>query len=107
MRILRETTDWAFPNHIYYLDDKKENLIAFININTHEPKVFKKPIRFDMRHRTFVEVKDLAVKASVPQGRAVQGSKGETYYVDEGTCTCPGFKFRGACRHVAEIQQMA
>lgn len=54
MKILQETTDWEFPNHIYYLDDKKEKMIAFINSTTHEHKVFKKPIRFDTRHRTFV-----------------------------------------------------
>ena len=57
MKFLRETTDWEFPNHIYVLDDKKENMIAFINCQTNEHKVFKKPIRFDMRHRTFKEIK--------------------------------------------------
>lgn len=41
----------------------------------------------------------------------VKGSKGETYTVEYGprsggryshdwSCTCPGFKFRGACKHV-------
>jgi hypothetical protein len=57
MKILKETTDWAFPNHIYYLTDNKERMIAFINSTTNEHKVFKKPIRFDMRHRTFVVLK--------------------------------------------------
>ena len=62
MKILKETTDWAFPNHIYYLDDKKEKMIAFINSTTNEHKVFKKPIRFDMRHRTFVVLKPQDLK---------------------------------------------
>ena len=59
MIFLQETTDWGdqFPNHIYVLDDKKEKMIAFINCQTNEHKVFKKPIRFDMRHRTFVAIK--------------------------------------------------
>jgi hypothetical protein len=62
MKILKETTDWEFPNHIYYLDDKKEKMIAFINSTTNEHKVFKKPIRFDMRHRTFVVLKPQDLK---------------------------------------------
>ena len=107
MKILRETTDWEYPNHIYYLDDKKEFMIAFINSNTGQHKVFSKPIRFDMRYRTFEEVKNLKVPKAKPAGRPVQGSKGEVYYVndEEGTCTCNGFKFRGTCKHVAELQQ--
>ena len=62
MKILQETTDWKFPNHIYYLDDKQEFMIAFINVKTNEPKVFSKPIRFDRKHRTFVTVKPRDMK---------------------------------------------
>lgn len=60
MKILQETTDWGdvrCSNHIYYLDDKKEKMIAYIKAGSNEPKVFSKPIRFDMRHRTFKELK--------------------------------------------------
>ncbi len=60
MVILQETTDWGehrTPNHIYYLDDKKENLIAYIKAGSNEPMVFSKPIRFDRRGRTFKELK--------------------------------------------------
>jgi len=65
MKILRETTDWGdanCPNHIYVLDDKKENLLAYIKAGTNEHKVFSKPIRFDMRHRKFVVIKPQKVK---------------------------------------------
>ena len=60
MKILQETTNWGdnkCPNHIYYLDDKKERMIAYIKAGSNEPKVFSKPIRFDMRGRTFKELK--------------------------------------------------
>jgi hypothetical protein len=39
----------------------------------------------------------------------IQGSKGDTYQVtfsgSEGPahCTCPGFKYRGDCKHIAEV----
>lgn len=36
----------------------------------------------------------------------VQGSKGKTYTVTLGknrSCTCPGFTFRGSCRHITEL----
>jgi hypothetical protein len=60
MKWLQETTDWGdhnTPNHIYCLDDKQENMLAYIRMPIVEPKVFSKPIRFDKRGRTFVAVK--------------------------------------------------
>jgi hypothetical protein len=107
--IYRETTDWGdikCPNHIYVLDDKKENLLAYIKAGTNEHKVFSKPIRFDMRHRTFKELKRTKPADNLIK---VEGSKGAVYLVDPETktCSCPGYKFRGDCKHVAEIQQAA
>jgi hypothetical protein len=104
MIFLQETTDWEFTNHIYVLDDKKENMLAYIRMPITEPKVFSKPIRFDMRHRTFKELKRIKQDKTLIK---VEGSKGAVYYLDPeaGSCTCPGYKFRGACRHVADLQQ--
>ena len=43
------------------------------------------------------------------QAWTVQGSKGETYVVtlDHGRfdCTCPGFQFRKACKHVDSFKE--
>lgn len=40
--------------------------------------------------------------------RIVAGSKGASYEVSVGpggnSCTCPGFTFRGACKHVKELE---
>lgn len=60
MRVFQETTkDWVgdVTNHIYYLTDNKEKMVAFFNVNTGVIKKFKNPIRFDMRRRTFKELK--------------------------------------------------
>jgi hypothetical protein len=60
MRAFQETTkDWVgnVSNHIYYLTDNKEKMVAFYNVDTGEVKKFSQPIRFDKRYRTFKELK--------------------------------------------------
>ena len=62
MRVFQETTkNWVgnVPNHIYYLTDNKEKMVAFYNVNTKQIKKFIKPIRFDTRYRTFKELKHI------------------------------------------------
>jgi hypothetical protein len=62
MRVFQETTkDWVgnVTNHIYYLTDNKEKMVAFYNVNTKQIKKFIKPIRFDSRYRTFKELKHI------------------------------------------------
>jgi len=107
MIFLQETTDWGdskCPNHIYVLDDKQENMLAYIRMPITEPKVFSKPIRFDKRGRTFTQLKSVKPAKNLVK---FAGSKGAVYYVDpeDNSCSCPGYKFRGDCKHVAEIQQ--
>jgi len=60
MRVFQETTkDWVgnVSNHIYYLTDDKSKMVAFYNVDTKQVKKFIKPIRIDMRYRTFKELK--------------------------------------------------
>jgi len=109
MQALKETTIWAgnAVNHTYLLDGN--NLVAYIRAGTSEPFYFKSPIKgFSKSGRKFVVVEPNPF--SVPELAShlvtVQGSKGQVYTVDthEGTCTCPGYTFRGACKHVKELE---
>lgn len=104
MEALRETTGGLFPPHVYLLEGTK--LVAYIKTGTANPFYFKNGIKgFDKRGRKFeiVQPNPFAVKAT-PRIE-VQGSRGQVYYIDteENSCTCPGFQFRGACKHIETL----
>jgi hypothetical protein len=70
----------------------------------------KTGIKIDRRGRKFEKLvpnpfEITGAPAADPTVVEVQGSKGQIYRVDleAKTCTCPGFTFRGACKHLAEI----
>jgi len=105
MEALRETTGGQFHPHTYLLDGTK--LVAYIKANEAVPFYFKNPIKgFDKRGRKFDTVPTTPFKQLKKESNVitVQGSKGNVYTVnlDEKTCTCPGFTFRGQCKHLAE-----
>jgi hypothetical protein len=105
MEALRETTGGLFPAHTYLLDGT--TLVAYIKKGETKPFYFKNGIKgFDKRGRKFEradagQFKQLKKESNVI---TVKGSKGQDYFVnrDEATCTCPGFTFRGSCKHLAE-----
>ena len=115
MKWFAETTDYrdAIKNGVYLLDDSKSKMYAFRSPVTNSIKVFRNPIRMDMRGRKFV-VNPVQFKTELtepePEGRVwnVTGSKGDTYQVNEvrgdWSCSCSGFKFRGDCKHVKELR---
>jgi hypothetical protein len=102
MKAYQEITDWTTPNHTYLLDGN--TLVAYIMQDQTDPFYFKNPIKgFDKRGRKFIELDDNPFEVTVQSTlREIQGSKGNSYFVNdsEGTCTCPGFTFRGKCKHV-------
>lgn len=104
MRAYKEITEWATPNHTYLLDGN--NLIAYIKEGEIEPFYFKNPIKgFDKRGRKFIELDDNPFEISITSSlREIRGSKGNSYFVNdlEHTCTCPGFTFRGKCKHLGD-----
>ena len=104
MEALRETTGGLFRPHTYLLDGTK--LVAYIKANEAVPFYFKNPIKgFDKRGRKFATVTPNPFKVKAQSNLiTVKGSKGNEYTIDPEakTCTCPGFTFRGACKHVGQ-----
>ena len=104
MEALRETTGGLFPAHIYLLDGN--NLVSYIKSGETEPFYFKNPIKgFDKRGRKFATVTPNPFKVKTKSNLiTVKGSNGKEYTIDPEakTCNCPGFTFRGACKHLAE-----
>ena len=107
MEALQETTGGQFHPHIYLLDGTA--LVAYIKTGTKEPFYFKYPIKgFDKRGRKFVTVTPNPFKVKTQSNQIkVKGSNGKEYTIDTDaqTCNCPGFTFRGACKHLAEYGQ--
>tara|TARA_B000000609_G_scaffold156133_1_gene148207 strand:+ start:978 stop:1307 length:330 start_codon:yes stop_codon:yes gene_type:complete len=106
IEILQEVTDWGklkVNNGIYHVNSSGK-LVAF-QPNEHAPvQHLKVPsTQFSKARRKFVKIGERAEE--MPSHIIeVTGSKGNTYYVDteKGTCTCPGFTYRGNCKHVKE-----
>ena len=114
MKFYQETTTWADPfgNGVYLLDDSKTKMYAYIKPGSTEIKTFKTAIRIDLRGRKFVALKNqpnFEIEVTTNPNRwEVTGSKGDIYIVtlEENVynCTCSGFQFRGACKHVKEFE---
>ena len=108
MEALLETTVWGAKqalNHTYLLDGNK--LVAYVKAGETAPFYFKNPIKgFDKRGRKFVKGNAALFKvAAKSELIEIKGSKGNSYFVDveAKSCTCPGYAFRGACKHIAEV----
>lgn len=100
MKILQEITKWedTTPNHIYHINDAGK-LVAYQREGTTEIKTFSTPMSFDRGRRKFITLEEIA-EAKPAGAKEVKGSNGKIYYVQDGKCTCTGFKFRGSCKHV-------
>ena len=102
IRILKEVTDWGtddVSNGTYYVNEQGQ-LVAYMPKGG-AYKEFTKPMKqFSTSRRKF---KEIGVIDDGDSGTPVKGSKGNTYYVKEGKCSCPGFKFRQKCKHLLEV----
>ena len=51
--LLMETTKWEYPNCIYIVTENKQRCIGYFKNGYDTPELFKKPVSFDTRYRTF------------------------------------------------------
>jgi uncharacterized Zn finger protein len=102
MEALVETTGPLFPAHTYLLDGN--NLVAYVKKGETTAFYFKNPIKgFDKRGRKFEPGNiTLFTTQKAQNAHTVIGSKGQTYTVTEESCTCPGFTYRGTCKHMGQ-----
>jgi hypothetical protein len=109
MEAVVETTEWSdksvLGNHTYLFDGSK--MVAYVKRGDTVPFYFKNPITIDKRGRKFVAVKVNPFKQIKEKDTVIKvsGSKGAVYSIDTEakTCTCPGYMFRGACKHLVAI----
>jgi hypothetical protein len=106
LRHVQETTKWSDGstcNHQYLLEGQK--ILAFRPAGG-QVQYLSGAMRINTKGRTF---EPIPVRSSPFQKVRksttilVQGSKGNQYHLDPvaRTCSCPGFSFRGTCKHLA------
>jgi hypothetical protein len=107
VEVLQEITQWTdtTPNHTYWVLASGK-LWAYQPVGTDTPVVLKNPMTFDRSRRRFnlIRTEPDPAKTAEPSV-VVQGSGGKTYTVtlgDNPACTCAGFRFRGACKHLEQ-----
>jgi hypothetical protein len=94
------------PNHDYWLDG--DRVLAYRKWGQGDVIPLSGKIKIDRRGRKFVKLDPNPFAALQHSQREepvvveVKGSKGNSYWVNvqDKTCTCPGFTFRGACKHL-------
>lgn len=106
IQILQEVTDWGkykVNNGVYHINGAGK-LIAYQRNKDSEVQVLNVPSnQFSKSRRKFVKIGERAEELASHIVK-VEGSKGNVYLVDteKMTCTCPGFTFRGTCKHIKE-----
>ena len=122
MKAFQEITEWstefAVPNHVYFLSDSKDKMYGYVKASTGEIQEMGQPYRFKASGRKFREVinrwgffprEELVL---VGETHKVPGSKGAVYTVtnDRGSwsCSCPSAKWQKAeCKHIVQLKTVA
>lgn len=121
MKAFQELTVWdsdfAVPNHVYFLNDSKEKMYGYVQASTGLVQTMSKPYRFNAGGRKFKEIENrwnFKIEEEVAEpvtGKEyrVAGSGKNIYTVtdDAGawSCTCPASKWqKGDCKHVVQIR---
>ena len=109
IEILQEVTDWGkykVNNGIYHINSAGK-LIAYQPNKDSEVQVLNVPSnQFSKARRKFVKIGERPEELESHIIK-VKGSNGAVDLIDteQKTCTCPGFTFRGTCKHIKEYLQ--
>ena len=120
MKAFKEITEWdsdfAVPNHVYFLNDSKDKMYGYVQSGTGLVQTMRTPYRFYTRGRKFREVENRWNFAVDDQPEPVKGREyrvagsGRNIYTvtdDAGawSCTCPASKWqKGECKHIKQLQ---
>jgi uncharacterized Zn finger protein len=107
IEILQEVTDWGkykVNNGIYHINSAGK-LIAYQPNKDSEVQVLNVPSnQFSKARRKFIKIGERPEELESHIVK-VEGSNGAVYLIDtdKKTCTCPGYTFRGNCKHIKEV----
>ena len=107
IEILQEITDWGkykVNNGIYHVNPAGK-LVAYQPNAESELQVLNVPsTQFSKARRKFKKIGSYPEITNEPHVKLIEGSNGNTYSLDteKGTCSCPGYTYRGNSKHVKE-----
>ena len=58
IQILKETTEWSYPNHTYYVENNNK-LVAYMKEGTNKKINLKKSLQFSKSRRTFKKLGEI------------------------------------------------
>ena len=107
IRILRETTGtkdgFVYQPHLYYVNGADKLVWFQVGDYSRGLDKYAVPKKFYRTGRKFEKIGEIEEEtpANVVE---VAGSNGNKYQVDldEKNCSCPGYKFRGSCKHIEQ-----
>ena len=101
IQVMQEITDWKdqpVANGQYHLNSY--GFLVAYQAPGGDLKKFKKPMKqFSKSRRKFELISEYPDSDLPNDVRTVKGSTGNVYTITNGKCSCPGFTFRGKCKH--------
>lgn len=117
-QILQEISEWKGDykcNHTYLMDNNK--IIAYVKQGDSKVTTLNHALSMDKRYRKFIKVDNVELSKLIPKTKNTNirtfnvQSKDKIYTVELDTlknryrCACPGFTFRGKCKHIDAVMK--
>ena len=106
IRILRETTGvkdgFTYHPHLYYVNDADKLVWFQVADYSRGLDKYTVPKKFYRSGRKFEKIGEIEEEKDTANTVEFTGTKGDKYTVDldENTCTCKGYQFRGGGKHI-------